>query len=138
MGRESPVNATFSRGYNGVVIVGPVDQTASGVELAGTVEVLPATMRLSDEDHFGLIGEGDYEDWKIAKDALVTQDGFPAREMEGPASEDGDPGYFYALAIKPKDDAPVILLVVEADDNTLESTNVRAQIHQLLASFKPI
>ena len=52
------VDPTSSRHYDGVVIDGPVDQTASGVELGASVEVLSATTQLSDEDHFGLIGEG--------------------------------------------------------------------------------
>lgn len=135
---KGPVDVTSSRPYEGVRIVGPVDQDASGVELGWSVEVLPATTQLSDEDHFGLIGESDFEDWKIGTDSLVRHDGFPAREMEGPASEDGDPGHFYALAIKPRADAPVILLVVEGDNNTLENANLRVQIQQLLASFRPL
>jgi hypothetical protein len=132
------VGPTSSRHYKGVVLDGPVNQTASGVELGGSVEVLPASTQLSDEDHFGLIGTSDYEDWRIAKDSLVTHEGFQAREMEGPASEDGDPGHFYALAIKPSRDAALILLVVEGDDKTLENATLRSQIHQLLASFRPL
>jgi hypothetical protein len=131
----------LSAKHTDLLFDGPVEKTKKGDrDFYASVKMLPASVslqHLSDKESGYIINE-DASRTKIAKSALIQHRGFPARTLEGPATPDGDPGYYYALAIKPAANAGIILLVVTVDLETLKGAGTRLQIDQLLASFRPL
>lgn len=101
-----------------------------------SVDPLPGSVALGDKAVVDTVrGDEDEDKFSVIKDAMIKQGKSTARALEGNNVADGDPQYYYALALASASRHTVLVLCIEGPPDAMRATDMQAQIKALLASF---
>lgn len=101
-----------------------------------TVSPSPGSVALGDKSVVDTVrGDEDEDKFSVAKDTTLKRGKGQARALEGNNVADGDPQYYYALALASASRHTVLVLRIEGPPDAMHSAAMQAQIKALLASF---
>jgi hypothetical protein len=81
-------------------------------------------------------GEEDEDKFSVAKDAMVPHGGGQARALEGNTMSDGDPMYYYALAVPAKARHTVLVAEIFGPPEVMQRPDMQKQVRAMLDSFQ--
>lgn len=101
-----------------------------------SVEPLPGNAALGDKAVVDTVrGDEDEDKFSVVKDAVIKHGKDQGRALEGNNVADGDPQYYYALALTSASRHTVLVLRIEGPPDAMHAADMQVQIKALLASF---
>jgi len=80
-------------------------------------------------------GDEDEDKFSVVKDSMIAHGNGKARALEGNSVADGDPQYYYALALSSASRHTVLVLRIEGPPDAMHAEGMKVQVKALLASF---
>lgn len=81
-------------------------------------------------------GEEDEDKFSVVKDTLVQHGTGQARALEGNTMSDGDPMYYYALAVPAKARHTVLVAEIFGPPEVMQRPDMQKQVRAMLDSFQ--
>jgi hypothetical protein len=101
-----------------------------------SVDSLSGSVALGDKSVVDTVrGDEDEDKFSVAKDTMIARGKGKARALEGNNVADGDPQYYYALAISSASRYTVLVLRIEGPPDAMRAADMQTQIKALLAGF---
>ena len=101
------------------------------------INFVPKGAVLSDKSVVDITrGEEDEDKFSVVKDTLVKHGAGQARALEGNTVSDGDPMYYYALAVPSKTRHTVLVAEILDPPEVMQRPDMQKQVKAMLDSFQ--